>query len=89
MLLRAKSRARIIDPVKAAEGIVLVTHDMSCATEFRNRALVLEQGHVVADRDAARVTELHQEHSKRSQVARAATTARRTAEIDTAAPRTW
>ena len=36
---RAKSKQRVIELVKAAKGIVLVTHDMNWVTEYCNRAL--------------------------------------------------
>ena len=44
---RDKSKARVIELVKAAKGIVLVTHDMAWVTEYCNRALLLEQGRVI------------------------------------------
>ena len=43
---RAKSKQRVIELVKAAKGIVLVTHDMNWVTEYCNRALLLERGNV-------------------------------------------
>ena len=41
---REKSKARVIELVTAAKGIVLVTHDMAWVTEYCNRAMLLEKG---------------------------------------------
>ena len=41
---RAKSKARVIEIVKAAKAVVLVTHDMDWVTEYCNRALLIERG---------------------------------------------
>ena len=62
-VFRAKSRQRVLDLVHAAKAIVLVTHDMNWVTEFCNRAMLLEQGHVVAEGAPADVVKLHVEHS--------------------------
>ena len=48
-VFRAKSKQRIMELVKAAKGIVLVTHDMQWVTEFCNRAMLLDQGHVIME----------------------------------------
>ena len=48
-VFRAKSKQRIIELTKAAKGIVLVTHDMAWVTEFCNRAMLLDQGHVILE----------------------------------------
>ena len=84
---RSKSHARIIDPAKAVKWFVLVTDDMSLATAFCDRAILLEMGHVVADGDSAKMTELHEEHPERSQVDCGATIGRCIAEIETGVPR--
>jgi len=64
-VFRAKSQVRILELIKAAKGIVLVTHDMHWVTEFCNRALLIEKGHVVAEGEPADIVALHQEHSSR------------------------
>jgi ABC-2 type transport system ATP-binding protein len=73
-VFRAKSKARVIDLVRSAKAIVLVTHDMNWVTEFCNRAMLLEQGRVVAEGAPADVVKLHKEHS-------AAARARKLAEV--------
>ena len=62
-VFRAKSKARVLDLVRAAKAIVLVTHDMNWVTEFCNRAMLLERGHVVAEGEPADVVKIHKEHS--------------------------
>ncbi len=69
---RAKSKARVLEIAAAAKAVVLVTHDMTWVTEFCNRAILLEHGHVVAEGDPAEVVAIHQEHSERDRAARAA-----------------
>ncbi len=59
---RAKSKARVIDIVKAAKAVVLVTHDMSWVTEYCNRALLIEQGQVIMEGEPAAVVEVHEAH---------------------------
>jgi ABC-type polysaccharide/polyol phosphate transport system ATPase subunit len=59
---RAKSKARVIDIVKAAKAVVLVTHDMSWVTEYCNRALLIEKGAVIMEGDPAEVVAIHQAH---------------------------
>jgi ABC-type polysaccharide/polyol phosphate transport system ATPase subunit len=71
-VFRAKSKQRIIDLTGAAKGIVLVTHDMTWVTEFCNRALLLDHGHVIMEGPPADVVELHQERSERSRLEREA-----------------
>ncbi len=63
---REKSKARVIDLVKAAKGIVLVTHDMAWVTEYCNRAILLEQGRVVHEGDPVEVVRIHIERSARA-----------------------
>ncbi len=59
---REKSKARVIEIVKAAKGVVLVTHDMNWVTEYCNRAILLERGRVILEGEPADVVALHQEH---------------------------
>jgi ABC-type polysaccharide/polyol phosphate transport system ATPase subunit len=60
---REKSRMRVVELVKAAKAIVLVTHDMSWITEFCNRAILLEHGRIVSEGDPEEVVAIHREHS--------------------------
>jgi ABC-2 type transport system ATP-binding protein len=69
---RAKSKQRVLELVKSAKAIVLVTHDMQWVTEYCNRAMLLEKGHVVAEGDPAEVVRIHQEHSERRKAEREA-----------------
>jgi ABC-type polysaccharide/polyol phosphate transport system ATPase subunit len=69
---RAKSKARVIDLVNAAKGIVLVTHDMAWVEEYCNRAILLEKGRVVIEGDPAEVVRTHIEHSAERKAERAA-----------------
>ncbi len=75
-VFRAKSQARVLELVRAAKGIVLVTHDMNWVTEFCNRAILLEQGHIVAEGEPAEVVAIHREHSERVKAEKAAEAAR-------------
>ena len=56
---RAKSKARVIELVKAAKAVVLVTHDMDWVREYCNRALLLEKGRVILEGAPDEVTALH------------------------------
>ena len=56
---RAKSKERVIELVKAAKGVVLVTHDMEWVVEYCNRALLLEHGRVILEGDPNEVVKLH------------------------------
>ncbi len=71
-VFRAKSRARVEELMKAARGIVLVTHDMHWVTEFCNRAMLIEKGHVIALGQPDDVVKLHQERSAAARAAREA-----------------
>ncbi len=71
-VFRAKSKARVLEIAAAAKAVVLVTHDMNWVTEFCNRALLIEKGHVVAEGDPAEVVALHQAHSEAERAAKAA-----------------
>ena len=64
-VFRAKSKARVIELVRAAKAIVLVTHDMAWVTEYCNRAILLEHGRVASEGEPAEVVEMHREHSER------------------------
>jgi ABC-type polysaccharide/polyol phosphate transport system ATPase subunit len=75
-VFRAKSQARVLELVRAAKGIVLVTHDMNWVTEFCNRAILLEQGHIAAEGDPAEVVAIHREHSEQVKAQKAAEAAR-------------
>ena len=69
---RAKSKARVLEIAAAAKAVVLVTHDMNWVTEFCNRAILLESGKVIAEGDPAEVVKIHEEHSERDRLAKAA-----------------
>jgi len=69
---RAKSKERVIEIVKAAKAVVLVTHDMSWVTEYCNRALLIEKGRVILEGDPATVVALHQEHMEEARAAKIA-----------------
>jgi ABC-2 type transport system ATP-binding protein len=75
-VFRAKSKARVLEIAAAAKAVVLVTHDMNWVTEFCNRAVLLEQGHVVMEGDPAAVVAMHEERSEREREAKAAALAR-------------
>ena len=79
-VFRAKSKGRVQELIRAAKGVVLVTHDMTWVTEFCNRAMLLEKGHIVAEGDPAEVVAIHQEHSERARVEREAQIAKALAE---------
>lgn len=83
-VFRAKSQARVLELVKGAKGVVLVTHDMNWVTEFCNRAILLEQGRIVAEGDPAEVVQVHQEHSARTTAEREATVAKAREELNRA-----
>jgi len=60
---REKSKARILELVQDAKAIVLVTHDMEWVTDYCNKAMLLEKGHIVAVGNPADVVAIHEEHS--------------------------
>jgi ABC-type polysaccharide/polyol phosphate transport system ATPase subunit len=62
----------VIELVKAAKGIVLVTHDMAWVEEYCNRAMLLEQGRVVVEGDPSEVVRTHIDRSKARKAERAA-----------------
>jgi ABC-type polysaccharide/polyol phosphate transport system ATPase subunit len=61
---RAKSQERVVELMRAARAIVLVTHDMSWAREFCNHAVLLERGNVVAAGEPDEVVRIHEERSE-------------------------
>jgi ABC-type polysaccharide/polyol phosphate transport system ATPase subunit len=69
-VFRAKSKQRIVELTKAAKAIVLVTHDMGWVTEFCNRALLLDKGHVILEGPPADVVALHLERSEQARIER-------------------
>jgi ABC-type polysaccharide/polyol phosphate transport system ATPase subunit len=69
---REKSKARVIELVKAAKGIVLVTHDMVWVEEYCNRAILLEKGRVIVEGNPSEVVRTHMEHSAERKAERAA-----------------
>ncbi len=60
---RAKSKQRVGELVTEAKAIVLVTHDMNWVTEYCNRAMLIENGRIVADGAPRDVVDLHQQRS--------------------------
>ncbi len=61
---KTKSQERIQQLMRSARAIVLVTHDMNWATDFCNRAVLLEQGHIVSAGAPGAVVDLHVERSE-------------------------
>jgi ABC-type polysaccharide/polyol phosphate transport system ATPase subunit len=86
-VFRAKSKQRIIELTKAAKGIVLVTHDMAWVTEFCNRAILLDKGHVILEGPPAEVVALHQERSEQARIDREAELARQLAAVESGGAR--
>jgi ABC-2 type transport system ATP-binding protein len=75
-VFRAKSKARVLDLVRQAKGVVFVTHDMNWVVEFCNRAILLQKGRIVAEGDPAEVVAIHKEHSRQAKSEREAAIAR-------------
>jgi ABC-type polysaccharide/polyol phosphate transport system ATPase subunit len=67
---REKSKARVLELVRQAKAIVLVTHDMTWVTEYCNRAMLLEKGGIVAEGKPEEVVAIHYEHSERRKAER-------------------
>jgi ABC-type polysaccharide/polyol phosphate transport system ATPase subunit len=87
-VFREKSRQRIIDILKAAKAVVLVTHDMNWITQFCTRAILIESGDIVADGDPQEVVSIHMEHAQLRKAERLERIARMTAgEIPVASAR--
>ena len=70
---REKSRRRVIELVRSAKAVVLVTHDMDWVREYCNRAILLEKGRLVLDGPPGEVVELHLQHAAESAERKAAT----------------
>jgi ABC-type polysaccharide/polyol phosphate transport system ATPase subunit len=75
-VFRAKSKARVLDLVRQAKGVVFVTHDMNWVVEFCNRAILLQHGRIVAEGDPAEVVAIHKDHSRKARAEREAAIAR-------------
>ncbi len=71
-LFRAKSKARVLELVKSAKAIVLVTHDLQWVNEFCNRAILLEHGTIMAAGEPGPVVKLHQERMEEERQRKAA-----------------
>jgi ABC-type polysaccharide/polyol phosphate transport system ATPase subunit len=69
---RAKSKARVLELVKQAKAIVLVTHDMAWVSEYCNKAMLIEKGHIIAEGNPEDVVAIHREHSERRRAEREA-----------------
>ncbi len=61
---RAKSKERVLELVRGAKAVVLVTHDMTWVREYCTRALLIEKGHVVIEGEPEEVVEAHREHTE-------------------------
>ncbi len=75
-VFRARSKARVLELVHAAKGVVFVTHDLNWVMEFCNRAILLERGRIIAEGDPAEVVAIHREHSERTKLEREAAIAK-------------
>ncbi|HEY3523487.1 MAG TPA: ABC transporter ATP-binding protein [Candidatus Limnocylindrales bacterium] len=62
-IFREKSKARVIELVRAAKAVVLVTHDMNWVTEYCNRAILIEHGRIEIEGEPEEVVELHRQHT--------------------------
>ena len=71
-VFRARSKARVLELVHAAKGVVFVTHDLGWVLEFCNRAILLEKGRIIAEGDPADVVAIHREHSEVMRIEREA-----------------
>jgi homopolymeric O-antigen transport system ATP-binding protein len=60
---RDKSKRRVIELVKSAKGVVLVTHDMGWVQEYCNRAILLEKGRVIIEDSPEEVVKVHLERT--------------------------
>jgi ABC-type polysaccharide/polyol phosphate transport system ATPase subunit len=69
---REKSKQRVIDLVKSAKAVVLVTHDMSWVQEYCNRAILLEKGEVVIEDTPEVVVATHLERVAAAKAAKEA-----------------
>ena len=80
-VFRAKSKQRIVELTKSAKGIVLVTHDMAWVTEFCNRAMLIDRGHVILEGAPEEVVALHEDRSEKARIEREQELARRIAAV--------
>jgi ABC-type polysaccharide/polyol phosphate transport system ATPase subunit len=58
---REKSKQRVLELVREAKAIMLVTHDMSWVTEYCTRAILLEKGGISMMGTPAEVVAVHKE----------------------------
>jgi len=58
---REKSKQRVLELVRAAKAIVLVTHDMQWVTEYCSRAMLIEKGRIELMGPPEEVVEVHRE----------------------------
>ena len=72
LAFRQKSKARIVEIVRSAKAVVLVTHDMNWVTEYATRAMLLEHGRLVAEGSPADIVALHRQHTEEANARRAA-----------------
>jgi ABC-2 type transport system ATP-binding protein len=72
---REKSKARVIDIVRAAKAVVLVTHDMNWVEEYCNRAILLERGSLIVEGEPAEVVRVHLERTAQARADKEATAA--------------
>ncbi len=71
-VFREKSRERVIELVRSAKAVVLVTHDMDWVREYCNRAILLEKGRLVLEGEPSEVVETHLRHAAEAAAAREA-----------------
>ncbi len=69
---REKSKGRVIELVKAAKAVVLVTHDMNWVQEYCNRAILLERGQVIIEGTPDEVVNAHLERTAAAKLEREA-----------------
>ena len=69
---REKSKQRVIDLVKSAKAVVLVTHDMSWVEQYCNRAILLEKGRVIVEDTPGVVIQTHMERTAAAKAAKEA-----------------
>ncbi len=68
---RAKSKARVLELVRDAKAVVLVTHDMSWVEEYCNRAILIEGGRVVLEGEPDEVVATHRRNTEETRRRRA------------------
>jgi ABC-type polysaccharide/polyol phosphate transport system ATPase subunit len=68
---REKSKGRVLELVKDAKAVVLVTHDMNWVKEYCNRAILIEEGHLVIEGSPDEVVETHRRHTEETKQRRA------------------